>query len=182
MNLGGKKRLAAKVLDAGISRVRFDTIRLNEIKEALTRSDITALIKSGAIKAVQKKGVSRVRARKRLLQKRKGRRQGRGSRKGTTGARLPRKKRWMLRVRALRTFLKELRQKNIVDHASYKSIYILIRGGVLRSKRHMLLYLQERKPSETEKTEKSKQKTVPREKNKVNNMVGKNESNDYNAL
>ncbi|MBI2419008.1 MAG: hypothetical protein HYV28_14135, partial [Ignavibacteriales bacterium] len=48
--------------------------RLDEIKEAITKIDIRNLINQGIIKGKPYVGTSRFRARKRLIQKRKGRR------------------------------------------------------------------------------------------------------------
>jgi len=72
MKLNTQKNLASKILEAGKRRIKLDPERLSEIKEAITRSDIKSLIKSGAIKKLNKRGVSRVRARFILVQKRKG--------------------------------------------------------------------------------------------------------------
>ena len=36
MNLESKKRLAAKALNVGAGRIKFDESRLDEIKEAIT--------------------------------------------------------------------------------------------------------------------------------------------------
>ena len=71
-DLSLQKRLAADVLKVGLARVRFDPARLNDIKQAITKEDIRLLVKNGGISSVQKKGVSRVRARKTIVQKRKG--------------------------------------------------------------------------------------------------------------
>ena len=57
-------------------RVKIDPSRSEEIKEAITRADVRALIKDKAIKLEQAKGISRVRAKKTQSQKAKGRRKG----------------------------------------------------------------------------------------------------------
>ncbi|MCX6710639.1 MAG: 50S ribosomal protein L19e, partial [Candidatus Woesearchaeota archaeon] len=111
MNLKVQKRIAANILKCSPKRVHFDTERLDEIKEAITKQDLRALISSGAIVKKSKSGVSRGRARKILIQKRKGRQRNAGSIKGKHGARLPQKKSWMNKVRLQREFLKELKKK-----------------------------------------------------------------------
>ncbi len=44
-----KKRLAARALNVGIERIRFNNERLAEIKEAITKQDIRDLAKDGAL-------------------------------------------------------------------------------------------------------------------------------------
>ena len=96
----------------------------NDIKEAITKFDIKTLITNGVIKAKPVKSVSRVRARKQLVQKRKGRRQGPGSRKGKSTARLPKKLAWINRIRIQRAFLKELKEKGIITKTIYRELYL----------------------------------------------------------
>jgi len=143
MKLDTQKRLAAGILKVGKARVWFDDQRLEEIKEAITREDMRGLIKG---KAIQKKplvGVSRARARKRKLQRSKGRQAGPGSRKGKKGARLSSKKRWMMKVRAQRGLLKTLKEKDLLNQGIYRKIYLKVKGGFFRSRRHILLYLKD---------------------------------------
>ena len=87
MQLDTKKRLAAQILKCSKNRIWFDVDRLEDIKEAITKADIRSLIADKAVKEKPVKGVSRTRARKTALQKRKGRRKGIGSRKGKKTAR-----------------------------------------------------------------------------------------------
>jgi len=47
MNLKPKKKLAVKVLGVGAERIKFNSERINEIKEAITRQDIKELVKRG---------------------------------------------------------------------------------------------------------------------------------------
>lgn len=143
MKLGAQKRLAGNVMKCSPKRVKFDKERLEEIKESITKADIKSLIKDNAISKVKEKGVSRVRARKRKIQKSKGRRRGPGSRKGKKTARLPRKEQWMNRVRKQREFIKELKDKKQLDVTIYRILYRKIKGGFFRSKRHVKLYLTE---------------------------------------
>ena len=144
MKLDNQKRLAAHILKCSKKRIRFDESRLEEIKEAITKIDINGLIKDHAIRKLPKKGVSRVRARKKLVQRRKGKQKGPGSRKGSIKARLPKKKAWMYRVRAQREFLGVLKEKKILDNNLYRELYLKTKGGFFRSKRHIKLYLEER--------------------------------------
>ena len=143
MKLNVQKRIAADILKAGQNRVWFDNTRLNDIKEAITKADIRKLINDDAIKAKQKKGISSFRANKLRLQKRKGKRKGQGSRKGTKTARTPRKRAWITKVRVQRKFIKLLKLKNLVAPETYSKVYKMIKGNQFRSKRHLKLYLDE---------------------------------------
>ena len=144
MKLNVQKRLAASILKCSPKRVVFHTDRLDEIKEAITRQDIAGLVKQGAIIRMQKQGVSRVRANKRLVQYRKGRRKGHGSMKGKQTARLPQKTQWMNTVRLQREFLATLKEKHLITVPIARDLYRKIKGGFFRNKRHLKLYLEEK--------------------------------------
>ena len=143
MQLKIQKRLAAQILKSSENDIWLDSNRLDEIKEAITKADIKSLIKDKAIKARKIRGISRFRARKRKKQKSKGRRRGSGSLKGSKGARLSKKKRWINRIRIQRVFLQSLREKDVIDKSSYRSLYMKSKGGFFRSKRHIKIYMQE---------------------------------------
>ncbi len=145
MELNVQKRLAAQVLKCSPKRVTFDQERLAEIKDGITKGDIRSLIKQGAIQVIQKQGISRLRAKKRQSQRKKGRQRGHGSRKGSKNARLSKKGQWMDRVRLQRAFLKELRSKKLVETETYHTLYLKAKGGFFRSIRHMKIYMTENK-------------------------------------
>ncbi|MBD3259580.1 50S ribosomal protein L19e [Candidatus Woesearchaeota archaeon] len=143
MKLTVQKRLAAQLLKCSTDRIWTDPENLETIKEAITKQDIRTLISNGLIKKKQKLGISRVRARKRLVQKRKGRQKGHGSRKGKESARLPEKKLWMTTVRMQRMFLRELKAKNLLTSANYRKLLLKVKGGFFRSRNHLKLYINE---------------------------------------
>lgn len=143
MKLNSRKEIIARLKKISRKRVSFDTNRLDEIKEAITKRDLRSLIKDDAIKISPKRGVSRVRARKHEAQKRKGRRKGIGVRKGTKTARLARKSAWMIKIRVQRRFLKELKDKDYLGAKNYRKLYKMAKGGSFRSKRHIQLYVKE---------------------------------------
>lgn len=145
MNLSNQKAISARILKAGKSKVWFDKEYLTEIKKAITKKDIENLIKKKIIQERNDSGSSRVRAKKRLIQRRKGRRQGLGSRKGSPNTRLPSKVEWMNLVRGLRSFIKELKEKELVDNKTYRNLYLKVKGRYFRNKRHVKLYLTENK-------------------------------------
>ena len=151
MQLNTQKRLAAQILKCSKNRIWFDQDRLEDIKESITKADIRSLIGDNAIKEKPAKGVSRARARKIALQKRKGRRKGHGSRKGKKTARLRKKIAWANSIRIQRRFLKELRDKGIITKSTYQNLYLKAKGGFFRSKRHIKLYIEERNLAKTKK-------------------------------
>lgn len=145
MNLRNQKKLASKVMKGSPKRVRFDETRLADIKEAITKYDIKALMEDGAITEITKRGVSRGRARQRQSQRNKGRQRGQGLRKGKKTARLPRKLDWMNRIRLQREFLKELKEKELITNNTFRDLYLKAKGGFFRSKRHVKIYITENK-------------------------------------
>jgi len=144
MKLDTKKRLAADILKVGVNRVWIDPARSVDVSSAITRDDIKALIKQGVIKAKPETGISRGRRRSRLLKRKVGRRGGMGSRKGASGARMPKKANWIKTVRPLRARLKQLRKEGVIGQGEYRKLYKMIKGGSFRSKAHLNLYLKER--------------------------------------
>lgn len=142
MNLRSQKRLAAKQLGCGISRVWIDPKKMGQVAEAITNEDIRKLISDGIMKAKPKKGVSRGRKKKIAMQKKKGRRKGRGSRKGKIGTRLPRKREWIKRIRAIRDALKELRDNGKINRGTYRELYKKAKGGFFRSRAHLYSFIE----------------------------------------
>jgi len=145
MNLKTKKKMAGRVLRCSPKRVKLDPSALEDVKEAITKGDIRNLVGSKIIVKEQKKNVSRARANKILLQKRKGRRSNAGSRKGKHGARVNSKQVWMNKVRLQRKFIKELKEKSLIESKTYSNLYSKVKGGFFRNKRHIKLYLDESK-------------------------------------
>ena len=141
--LKSRKRLASRIMKCSKKRVWLDPTMHDEIKEAINKFDIRVLIKEGVIKKKPSKNTSRSRARKRLVQQRKGRRKGKGTKKGKKTARLTKKRAWINKVRIMRSFLKELRDKEIISRLDYRRLYGKVKGGFFRSKRHIKLYIEE---------------------------------------
>ncbi len=139
MKLTTQRRLAADLLGVGENRIWMDPTQLERISSAITRRDVERLIKEGVIRAKPVKGVSRGRKRER-----EGKKRGPGSKKGSWGARLPEKERWMRRVRALRKMLRELRDSGRISRSEYRRLYRRVSGGYFRSKAHLEAYLKER--------------------------------------
>lgn len=140
-----KKRLAAEILKVSPKKIKFAPDALEDIQKAITRSDIRGLIAVGKIFAASSPFHSRAHARLLARQKKKGRRRGHGSHKGTRYAQLSQKQRWILQVRIQRRFLKLLRDKKLIAPRDFRPVYAKIKGGFFRNKRHLRLYLEENK-------------------------------------
>ena len=142
-NLRAQRRLAADVLDVGKNRVWFDPDEQGEIAEAITREQIQELVDVGLIKAKEKRGNSRGRARERNAKRAYGHRKGPGSRRGTAGARDNSKDRWRDGIRAQRQRLRSLRDEGDLTPAQYRELYRKASGGEFRSVRYMMTYIEQ---------------------------------------
>lgn len=145
MKLKIQKKLASSIMKGSKKRVRFNEERLPEIKEAITKYDIKALIADGAITEIPKRGISRGRARLAHIQRTKGRQRGQGSRKGKKTARSPQKREWINKIRLMRSFLTELKEKDLITNKIFRELYLKSKGGFFRSKRHLKIYITENK-------------------------------------
>jgi len=129
-----QKKLAAKILHVGVSRVWLDPTKKEEISKAITKADIRRLIKKGYIK----KKPEKKKAKKKIK-----RRRGPGSRKGKATTRLSKKRRWINTVRPLRRFIRELKDQGKIDNKTYRTVRKLIKGGMFRSRSHLKFYLEQ---------------------------------------
>lgn len=137
-----QRRMASEIMDCGVNRVWIDDLHTDDVAAAITRNDIRRLVSQGVIKKRPEKGTSRSRARKRAEQKKKGRQRGPGSRKGAKGARNPKKKAWIRKIRALRDELKGLRADGLLEPSEYRHYYRRAKGGIYQSRAHLLNHLK----------------------------------------
>ncbi len=139
-----QRRLAASELKIGESRVWInpDPEVAGALADAITREDIRSQISEGNIKAKPKKGNSRGRIRAKNAKKAYGHCKGAGHRRGSKGARSPRKELWMTKIRALRKRLRELRDEGQIDRHAYRLLYRKSKGGEYRSIAHMNSYIK----------------------------------------
>jgi large subunit ribosomal protein L19e len=158
MTLNSQKNIAARILKCGRSRIWFDPARIGDIKEAITANDVRRLIKDDVIKALPKRGISSYRRKKIIKQLKKGRRRGKGTRKGKLGTRMPRKRVWIQKIRALRNELRKLRSEGRIEKRIYRNIYMKAKGGLFRSRSHLLTYLEKNDLLKKTKEEKTKEK------------------------
>jgi large subunit ribosomal protein L19e len=141
-DLSNQRRLAATLLKCGHGRVWIDPASQEELADAVTRADIRSAIKSGVIRRMPIQGTSRVRARRHAEEVRKGRHSGDGRRKGTPSSRVPKKERWMHRIRAQRDQLRLLRKEKKITPAVYREFYRRAKGGMFRSRAHLMINLR----------------------------------------
>jgi len=133
VNLNLKRRLVARMLGVGVDRVWFDSEAIEDLEGIDTRDDVRKLLKQGVIKILPVKGQTR---------RKKKKRRGPGSRKGKKTARLSKKERWIVRVRAQRKLLRKLRDQGKLTKSEYRRLYMLVKGGMFRSRAHLLEYIK----------------------------------------
>ncbi|MHA1596170.1 MAG: 50S ribosomal protein L19e [Candidatus Asgardarchaeia archaeon] len=143
MSVRVQRKIVARMLGVGVDRVWIDPSMVDEVSFAARKEELRKLIHDGVIRILPKKGTSRARARVLHEKKKKGRRRRVGSRKGKATSRAPRKLMWMIRIRALRRKLKEMKENGSLDRRYYRKLYIMASSGVFRSIRHMLTYASE---------------------------------------
>jgi large subunit ribosomal protein L19e len=131
MDLSSKKRLAARMLGVGESRVRIDPDSLETVADAITREAVRGLISAGLIWAVPAKGVSRGRVRFRHRRNQL-RGSGPGRKKGTAKARAGGDT-WPGRVRALRKRLRVHKDRANLSPRNFRVVYKQIKGGQIRT-------------------------------------------------
>jgi large subunit ribosomal protein L19e len=128
-----KRRLAARILNVGRSKIWFSPENRKEIAEAITAQDFRSLIKKGIIKKLPEKP---------NLSIRKGKRKGQGRRKGAKYSRLDKKRRWIIKIRALRRELKRLKEEDLIEKEVYKDLYRKAGGGFFRDKSHLKIFIE----------------------------------------
>ncbi|HTT35524.1 MAG TPA: 50S ribosomal protein L19e [Thermoplasmata archaeon] len=141
-DLSNQRRMAAELLKCGEGRVWIDPASQEELADAVTRADIRSAIKARVVRRLPAVGTSRARARRRQAEVAKGRHSGPGSRRGTPNARVTKKERWMRRIRAQRALLTELRGGRRITPAVYREFYRRAKGGMFRSRAHLLINLR----------------------------------------
>lgn len=146
MNLKKQRQLAARALGVSKKRVKFTSPQSGsqeELRDIISRESVRELLGEGKITKQPKNGISKTRVKHVKEQKKKGRRQGQGKRKGTQKARSSPKKEWIKKIRALRSQLRELKDQGQIDSSTYRMMYKRAKGNFFRNKRHMLFYLRQ---------------------------------------
>jgi large subunit ribosomal protein L19e len=130
MKLEKKKALVARTLNVGKGRIVFNTQRLSELKEAITKQDIKDLKESGVIIIKEEKG------RKRKPVRKTRRRMGSVKKKINAG-----KKKYVTLTRKLRAHLFGLKRQNKIDKKNYSELRKHIRASNFRNLAHMKEYI-----------------------------------------
>jgi len=125
MKLEGKKELAARTLNVGKARIKFNNSRISEIKEAITKQDIRDLVESGAIIIIPILGRKKV--------ERRQRKRGPGKIRMKI---IDKKRKYITLTRKFRTFLSSLRKTGKIDEEDYKKIRREIKASIFRDINH----------------------------------------------
>lgn len=131
-----QKKLAARILKVGVTKVWIDPEHISDVKNSITGADLRKIISRGYIKAKKEK----IRFPKKIKMKKR----SPGRTKGKAGAIYNKKRRWINTVRPLREMLKKLRTEGKIDNTTYKRTYMLIKGGSFRSRAHLKLHLEQK--------------------------------------
>ena len=142
VNLKAKKRLVARVTGVGVHRVKFDTDHLDDVADAITRSNIRSLITAKKIKIKAIAGTSRGRSQFKKSQKGK-RGTTQGSKQGRKGARVGKKDVYVAKVRALRRLLKIAKDRKELTNPEFWALYKKVGGNTVRNKAHLRLLMEE---------------------------------------
>jgi large subunit ribosomal protein L19e len=126
MKLETKKDLVARALKVGKNRIVFNTSRLSELKEAITKQDIRDLKESGAIHIKEIHG-------RKTHKKRKTRKRFGSIKKKIKGG----KKQYIKITRKLRSYLAYLKKTKQISQENYLNLRKEIRASTFRSLAHM---------------------------------------------
>jgi len=122
-NLNKRKALASRVFGVGKNKIVFNTLRLADIKEAITKQDILDLYADGAIM------IRETRGRKKHV--RRTTRRGDGKIKMVVGNK---KRKYVIIVRKLRKYINELRIQGKITPVQFKEIRKKIKAGTFKDK------------------------------------------------
>lgn len=130
MNIRKKKILAANAMNVGKDRIVFNTARLDEIKEAITKQDIRDLVSAGAIIVKDIKG-------RKAVVKRKTRRRAGSVKKKVKNS----KTAYVIITRKLRNYISELRDQEKITEEQFWKLRKEIRARAFKSKSHLKEHL-----------------------------------------
>jgi large subunit ribosomal protein L19e len=142
LSLRTQKQLAARVLGIGKTRIHISPEHVEDVEGVITRDEVRKLIHEGAITVTPVKGVSRGRARRVDLKRRKGLRQGAGSRTGKATSRAPSKAMWETHIRSIRRHIRSLRDRRSIQKNSYRRLYLLAKGGTFSDRNDVDQYIE----------------------------------------
>lgn len=162
-----QRRLAASVLKCGRKRVWIDPNETSEVALANSRKNIRKLFHDGLI---MRRGVtvhSRSRVQRHEAEKRKGRHQGTGHRKGRKEARMPSHVLAMRRTRVLRRLLKKYRDNKKINKHIYHQLYLACKGNQFKNKSVLMEAVHKLKAEKIRDADIDAQREARRAKNSV---------------
>ena len=139
MSIKLSRRIAAELLDRGISKVRIKPDRIEDAKKAITREDVRTLISTGAVYALKPKHNMSLYSKALREKRNKGRARGPGRRKGSAKAR--RAVDYKKKIRGQRRVLATLKKEKMIDNIAFKRYYRLVKGGNFQTKASLLSHL-----------------------------------------
>ncbi len=142
MSVVSQKRLAARLMKVGASRVWVDPEDTDRVSSAITREEIRKLIHEGSIGKRPETGISKGRKRRYKQELLAGRHKGAGSRKGGVH---PGKSAWIARIRSVRGQLRTLRDKHLITTEVYRQLSLMAKGGSFRSAAHLNEHIETHK-------------------------------------
>lgn len=140
MSIKITKRIAARLMKRGESKILIKKDAIADAQKAITADDVRDLIKSGKIYARKEKHNISLRASIVRMKKAQGRRRGRGRRRGSAKARASVD--YKKSIRGQRRVLKKLKEEKIIDNQTYKRFYLLVKGGIFQSKGSLISHMQ----------------------------------------
>jgi large subunit ribosomal protein L19e len=122
MKLEKKKAFVAKVLGIGQARIIFNTTRLNDIKEAITRQDVRELVAQKAII------IRNIIGRKTIVKNESRRRAGSVRKRAVDS-----KRQYIIITRKLRSYLSHMKIQGKLTHDQYAKLRREIRARGFKS-------------------------------------------------
>jgi len=122
MNLRKKKELAARTLNVGLGRILFNSQRLDDIKEAITKQDIKDLKADGAIL------IKEIRGRRKHIKRKTRRRVGSRKKKA-----INKKQVYVALTRKLRGHLALLKKQALISAEDFLNLRKIIRTNTIQS-------------------------------------------------
>ena len=140
MSIKLTKRIAADMLERGLSSIKVKEKGLEDAKKAITREDVRKLIKEGNVYAVKEMPNTSMHSKVLKEKRSKGRRRGSGSKHGTRFARQSIE--YKKKIRAQRRVLAALKSDKTINNELYKEFYRLVRGNIFASKATLLNHIK----------------------------------------
>merc|ERR1719454_745969 len=162
-----QRRLASSVLKCGRKRIWIDPNETNEVALANSRKNIRKLYKDGLIVRRKVHMHSRSRVKQHELEKRKGRHQGPGHKKGARDARMPSKILQLRRARVLRRLLKRYRDSKKINKHIYHKLYLGAKGNQFKNKNVLIEAVHKLKAEKIRQAEVEAQREARRAKNAI---------------